>query len=134
MANNYKGYLIKFGDTIMPNQYFFEYSSTPDQRLENDAARDNSGNLHRTTLPNGKTSISFSTRILNLNEKINFQNIIKSSIENSVERKCYVTYWNDETNNYDTAYFYIPDVKYSIKDADSTDIQYNPISVELAEY
>lgn len=134
MANNYKGYLIKFDYTVLPNKYFLEYSSTPDQRLDSDAERDNNGNLQRTTLPNGKTSITFSTHILDLDEKIKFQNIINSSIVNEIQRKCKVTFWDDEVNDYKTSYFYMPDIQYSVMDADSSHIRYNPISVELIEY
>ena len=53
---------------------------------------------------------------------------------NTVQRKCYVTYWNDETNSYDSGYFYIPDIEFSVMDASKTDIRYNPISIELIEY
>ncbi len=134
MANNYKGYLIKFGNNIMPNKYFLEYSSTPDQRLESDAERDNTGYLQRSTLPNGKTSITFSTHILDLDEKIRFQDLINLSIVNESQRKCKVTFWDDEINNYKTSYFYIPDVEFSVMDADENNIRYNPISVELIEY
>lgn len=132
--SNYKGYLLKFGNAEFPNNYFAEYSSTPDQRMDTDAERDDNGNLQRTTLPTGKTSITFSTHILHLDEKINMQNIINSAIVNTAQRKCYVTYWNDETNSYDSGYFYIPDIEFSIMDADKTDIRYNPISIELIEY
>lgn len=132
--SNYQGYLLKFGDTIFPNNYFAEYSSTPDQRLDTDAERDDNGNLQRSTLSTGKTSITFSTHILHLNEKINMQNIINSAIVNNAQRKCYVTYWNDETNSYDSGYFYIPDIEFSIMDAGKNDIRYNPISIELIEY
>lgn len=132
--SNYKGYLLKFENTEFPNNYFAEYSSTPDQRMDNDAERDDNGSLQRSTLPTGKTSITFSTHILHLNEKINMQNIINSGIVNTVQRKCYVTYWNDETNSYDSGYFYIPDIEFSVMDASKTDILYNPISIELIEY
>lgn len=134
MANNYKGYLLKFGSQIVPNNYFCEYSSTPDQRLDSDAERDNTGYLQRSTLPSGKTSIKFSTHILHLDEKIALQNIINNSIINTVQRKCMVEFWDDETNTYKTSYFYIPDIEYVIMDADDTDITYQPISFELIEY
>ena len=134
MENNYKGYLLKFGNIIMPNSYFNEYSSTPNQRLESDAERDQKGDLQRATLPNGKTSITFSTHILFLEEKLRFQEIINLSIINEAQRKCFVEYWNDETNTYSSGYFYIPDVEYAIMDADAEDIRYNPISIELIEY
>lgn len=134
MANNYNGFLLKFGGTVLPNSYFLEYSSTPDQRLENDAERDNTGYLHRSTLPSGKTNISFTTHIMSLEEKIIFQSIINSAIVDTAQRKCLVTFWDDEINNYKTSYFYIPDIEYQVMDADEADIIYNPISVELIEY
>lgn len=132
--SNYKGYLLKFGSTVMPNKYFLEYSSTPNQRMESDAQRDQLGDLHRTTLPHHKTSITFSTHILSLDEKINFQNIINGAMTNSLQRRVPVTYWNDETNSYKTGSFYIPDIEFQVIDADANNIEYNPITVELIEY
>lgn len=134
MANNYKGYLIKFGNTIMPNGYFSEYSSTPNQRMESDAQRDQLGDLHRTTLPHSKTSISFSTHVLSLDEKIKFQNIINNSMTNSSQRKVKVEYWNDERNSYNSGSFYVPDIEFQVMDANQATIMYNPITVELIEY
>ncbi|MCH5298007.1 MAG: hypothetical protein J1E85_10120 [Ruminococcus sp.] len=132
--SNYNGYLLKFGDTIMPNKYFLEYSSTPNQRMESDAQTDQLGALHRTTLPHHRTSIKFSTHILSLDEKIKFQNIINNAITNSLQRKVSVTYWNDETNSYKSGSFYIPDIEFQVIDANATNIEYNPITVELIEY
>ena len=51
--------------------------------MDNDAERDDNGSLQRSTLPTGKKSITFSTHILHLNEKINMQNIINSGIVNT---------------------------------------------------
>lgn len=132
--SNYQGYLLKFGSTVMPNKYFLEYSSTPNQRMESDAQRDQLGDLHRTTLPHHKTSITFSTHILTLDEKISFQNIINGAMTNSLQRRVPVTYWNDETNSYKTGSFYIPDIEFQVIDADANNIEYNPITVELIEY
>ena len=126
--SNYNGYLLKFGHNIMPNKYISAFSSTPNQRLETSAERDQIGTLQRATLPNYKTKISFSTHILHLNEKIDFQSIINLSMTNKLQRKCRVTYWNDETNSY------IPDIEYTVMNAEKNDITYQPITVELIEY
>lgn len=134
MANNYEGYLIKFGNTILPNNILLSYFSTPNQRLETSGERDNLGELQRDTLPNFKSSITLTTHILHLNEKIQLQSIINSSMTNSVQRKCRITYWNDETNSYKSGYFYIPDITFTVIDADSDDIEYSPIEIELIEY
>lgn len=132
--SNYNGYLLKFGGNIMPNKYVTAFSSTPNQRLETSAERDQNGNLQRATLSNYKTKISFSTRILHLNEKLEFQSILNLSMTNKIQRKCRVTYWNDETNSYHTSDFYIPDIEYTVMDAEKNDITYQPITVELIEY
>lgn len=133
---NYNGYLLKFGDKVFPNEYILEYSSTPNQRLESSADRDNTGTLQRKTLNSTKTSINLSTHILSLSEKIKMQSVINAGMVNTAQRKCKVTYWNDEDNTYKTGYFYIADIEYTIMDVDSTskDIQYNPITIELIEY
>ena len=133
MPNNYQGFLIKFGSYgVIPLNYIMEYSSTPCQRMESDAQRDQNGNLHRATLPNTKTSIKFTTHILDLTEKITLQNLMNYS--NSVQRKVQVTFWNDEINDYSTSWFYIPDIEFTVMDASTNDIKYNPITVELIEY
>lgn len=133
MPNNYQGFLIRFGSYgVIPLNYIMEYSSTPCQRMESDAQRDQNGNLHRATLPNTKTSIKFTTHILDLTEKITLQNLMNYS--NSVQRKVQVTFWNDEINDYSTSWFYIPDIEFTVMDASTNDIKYNPITVELIEY
>lgn len=132
--SNYNGWLLKFGNNIMPNKYITAFSSTPNQRLETSAERDQNGTLQRATLPNYKTKISFSTHILHLDEKIDFQSIINLSMANKLQRKCRVTYWNDETNSYYTSYFYIPDIEYTVMNAEKNDITYQPITIELIEY
>jgi len=133
MANNYRGYLIKFGDAKMPNNYFLEYTSTPNRRSESSAETDQIGRLIRDTLPHKRTTAKFSTHMMNLNDKIAFQNIIGRGLVNDLKREYNVEYWNDETNSYYTGVFYIPDIEYVIKDASDTDIIYEPITVEVIE-
>ena len=132
--NNYRGYLLKFGGVTMPNNYFLEYSSTPNRRSEASAETDQIGRLIRDTLPHKRTTVKFTTHMMNLDNKINFQNIIARGLVNELKREHSVEYWNDEDNNYHTASVYIPDIEYVIQDASDTDIQYEPITVEGIEY
>ena len=62
----FKGWLIKFGNTVLPNKYLEKYKSTPNQRLELDASRDATALLHRQTSPNYKTSLTVPIRKLYL--------------------------------------------------------------------
>lgn len=133
--SNYQGYLLKFGNTVIPNSYFIEYSSTPNQRLDSEEDNtDNTGKLRRFVLKHTRSRIAFTVRSLTLSEKIAFQNLIGSGITNSRERKATVTYWNDESNSYSQGEFYIPDITFTVDDADSNTIRYQPFNYELIEY
>lgn len=51
MRYGFEGWLIKFGNVILPNSYLLAdgWESTPNQRLELDAYRDANMLLHRET-------------------------------------------------------------------------------------
>ena len=49
MQQDYKGYLVKFGSMALPNAFLTRYVSTPDQRTEKKAWRDNNNDLQRVT-------------------------------------------------------------------------------------
>lgn len=132
----FEGYLLKFGTQILPHKYIqlSSYDTTPNQRTELSAVRDNNNYLCRVTSPNHKTTIKFSTISLDLAEKAEIQAIMSHGLVNETERKYKVTYWNDETNAYKTSEFYMPDVNYPIREIEDNNIKYSPISFELIEY
>lgn len=132
--SNYAGYLLKFGNTVMPNHYFLEYSSTPNRISDEDAGTDQNGRLWRSPLPHKRSTIKFSTHQMELDDKIAFQQIYQNAITNAAERKATVTFWNDDANSYYVSDFYLPDIEFSVRDADQRTIYYNPIPVELIEY
>jgi hypothetical protein len=132
--NNYEGYLIKFGNTVMPNRYFLGYSSTPDRITDDDAGTDQTGMLWRSPLPHKRTTAKFTTHVMELDDKIAFQSIILNAITNTAEDSAEITYWNDKTNNYSTATVYVPNIEFSVMDANAETILYNPITIELVEY
>jgi hypothetical protein len=132
----YEGYLIAFGGYILPNSYLIQkgYSTTPNQRTELSATRDNNNYLCRVTSPNHKTTIKLTTGVLHLSDKLAIQSIMAKGLVNEVERKYSVTYYNDETDSYSTGFFYMPDVTYPVIDTLGNDIIYSSISFELIEY
>lgn len=139
--HNFSGWLIKFGNVILPNSYLLAdgWESTPNQRLELDAYRDANALLHRETSKNYKTSLTLNIRDMTLEEMSAFKNVIGlATLPDSYkhERRVMITYWNDETLEYDTGTFYMPDVAYSIHYVDEKrrDIEYNSFTVELIEY
>ena len=101
---------------------------------DEDAGTDQTGRLWRSPLPHKRTTAKFTVKKMDLDKKIAFQSIVQGAITNAAERKMTVTYWNDDVNDYRTTECYVPDIEYSVRDADATTIYYNPISVELIEY
>lgn len=128
--------LIKFGDTWLPNEYITEdgYVVTPNQRTELEAYRNADVLLHRVTSPNFKTSITLTLCPMSLTEKMTVQSIINSAMIVPTERKVAVTYWNDETNTYETGDFYISDVTYSVMGYYGGERWYKSVTYQLTEY
>lgn len=144
--SNFRGYLLKLGDTIFPNKYiaYESFKSTPNQRLEIEAYRDANALLHRVTSKNTKSKLEFNTiGGLNLSQKEEIFSIINNNITtvNKIERRCKIEYWNDEISNYagnGNDEFYIPDIEYTIQsikdDGENSDIIYKPIRIAFIQY
>lgn len=143
MANNWQGYLFKATATnqIFPMKYinYESWSSTPKQREELKAYRDdNTRNLTRVTAEGMKSVFAFETRAnLHLEEKMEIQNFFTNAEVGSEahhQRKVQLTYWNDETNTYETAYFYRPDIQFTIRKITDDDIIYGAVKIDFVEY
>ena len=124
-AANFGGWLLKFGGQVFPHEYIKKggWKSTPNQRLENDPWSDTKGYLHRDVMDHNRT-------------KIEFESIINNAITNKAERKGKITYWNDETNTYEDAEVYIPDIDFTVNEIDKKRnmIFYASIRIALIEY
>lgn len=134
----FEGWLIKFGNTALPNNYLEKYKETPNQRLELDAYRDVAALLHRETSPNYKSKIVVPIRKLYLGEKIVLKAIVDSGAvsDGERERKVSVTYWNSEEMDYKSGVFYMPDIEYTITHVDirKFNMVYEPFEIQLIEY
>lgn len=136
--SNYKGYLLKNreGSTIIDKYIQYDtYNSTPNQREDIEAHReDNSRDLYRLVADGRKTALQFSTVDMNLDEKIEFQNFFNESMIDWDERKIWMSFWNDEINDYVKGEFYIPNITYPIISKDEDTIYYGSIQIDLVEY
>lgn len=133
----FEGYLMKAGAATFPHKYIqiSTYSATPSQRQDLDSYQDSQGNLHRAVVPHDRSKIVFKTLDnLRLAGKQEIQAFFNGAMSNVRERKVELTYWNDESNAYQTGSFYIPDVTYPIKRIESNDIVYESIEYHLIEY
>lgn len=135
----FAGYLIKFGDTVLPNELLAlsGWNTTPNQRIEKSAKRNASQTLIRKTARETKTKINFQTKDnLTLAEKKRIQAVIQSGMVDALQRKVNITYWDDENNDYKTSAtgFYIADVQYPIKSIKGNNIIYGSVKYTLVEY
>lgn len=143
----FAGYLIKSGDDRFPHEYIElgSYDCTPDQREEIKAERDdNTRKLIRVTAPGMKTAIHFKTRDnLTLAEKeairLFFYNHEAGESGETTDlahqqRKIPLTFWNDDTGDYDSGYFYRPNMKFPIKRIEGNNIIYGALEIDLIEY
>lgn len=138
--DNFKGILLyrTADNKPFPQQYIEmgSWSSNPDQREEIRAYRDdNTRALTRITAQGRKSIFSFATRNnLHLKDKIAIQNWFTEKEVNSTERKIQLTFWNEETNDYDTGYFYRPNMEFKIKSIIGNDIIYDSMQFDFVEY
>ena len=139
---SWQGYLIKKTvngqDVIFPHQYIAldSWDSTPNQREEIKAYRDdNTRDLTRITAQGKKSVFKFKTRnYLHLAEKQEIQNFFTSSESDPNQRRITLTIWNEENNDYMTADFYRPNMKFEIYKISQTDIIYKEFQFELIQY
>lgn len=140
MSTNWRGYLLKATatNTLFPDKYisFNTWKSTPDQREELKAYRDdNTRNLTRVTAAGKKSIFSFSTRpSINLEQKMEIQNFFYNAEIDHVQRKIHLEFWNDETNDYDEGDFYRPNLEFPIIRIEDDTIIYGELKLEFIEY
>lgn len=140
MSNNFQGWLLKFGNTVFPHKYLAQDPVfTPKQRTEAEAYRDANNDLHRVTIDNHKTRFEIETLPITLDEKIEIETAMRAGLQNAVERKYFVRYWNDDpesddSNDYSSGFFYLTDVSYTHRHFDRTTIYYDSIKYTFVEY
>lgn len=136
----FQGYLFKAtaNNQIFPMKYiaFDKWSSTPKQREEVKAWRDdNTRELFRITASGKKSVFQFTTRD-NLTDKDveAILNFFTSAETNHEQRKIQLTYWDEESRSYDTGYFYRPNMPFKIKTIRGNTIIYEALTIDCIEY
>lgn len=136
--SNYKGYLLKFGSVVLPNSYIVQddgNTSIPNQREEIKAERDDyTRELLRVTADGMITKQTFVIRELTDTQMLAFKNVMKNSLVDEKQRRYHITYWNDESLQYEEGDFYIPDITYTRKLATDTYIKYGKFEITIIGY
>lgn len=138
---SWKGYFLKTvgnNPVVFPNKYidWSSWSSTPEQREEIVAYRDdNSRDLYRVTASGKKSVVSFETRSnLQLADKDWILHFFTDHEVDTNQRKIQLEYWNDATSEYKTGYFYRPNMQFKIIKMTNDNLWYDSLTIELIEY
>lgn len=136
----FNGTLLKVGTYIFPTKYIRAdtFLITPNQRqdLNSGVDADADGELVRYVLPHTRTKIEFNTPYMDYEDKKELMSNLKKQYLNYSERKVFVTYFDDENDDYKTGTFYMPDIQwryYSI-DKKEKNIMYNETRIAFIEY
>lgn len=138
---SYSGYLLRIGGssgTIFPMEYIKVegYNITPNQRMEAEAKRDVTGVLHRTTVAHTATKIEFNTPMLTNAEVDAMMSLLRSAWSSVAERKLSIYYYDMETDSYNSATVYMPDIKFQIDHIDNENniVYYKETRIAFIEY
>lgn len=125
---DFAGYLIKINGMVVPGEYINGYKAIPDRQQDKNSYTDSLGETHRNILPHTKTTITFTTSFLTLQDK--------RKLKGMFPKREYVElqYWNDDIDSYADGIFYVPDVEYEVLDYNKETIIYRPITFEFIEY
>jgi hypothetical protein len=126
----FEGHLVELNGLVLPSYFIAieSYKITPDQVQDEDDYIDGNGKLHRNTLPHTRSKMEFNTPPLNESQVRAILSYMPNTISMSVR------YWNPKTGVYKTGTFYVPDLDFTIRTANNTDIYYNPVRIALIEY
>lgn len=126
----YLGWDIKTPKGIFPKKFIAPegLSQTPNVLMDLDPRRTGQGLLIRNVLPYSATTIEITTRPMGLRMKKEFQSYFPS------RKTIPITYYNEETNDYRTTNFYIPEIKWTRYGKIDGEPFYLSITLELIGY
>lgn len=122
----------------IPNKYIKleEYKITPNQMLDLDSYRSETGVLLRNVLSHTATKAEYQTPIISETDLAAMMTIIRNGYTDTKAHTLELKYYVPETQSYKTGTFYVPDIDYTIRQIDDTNnkVTYNPVRVAFIEY
>ena len=133
----FSGYLFRVGNYIITGDNYIQEKSYKVTRNIQDleSYRDANGVLHRNALDHVPLKIEINTRENLTNDQLgDFLGSIRSQFTNASERKCTVTAFVPELNDYVTQDMYMPDPEITIKGINNGVIKYDAIRLAWIGY
>lgn len=132
----FEGYYLKFAGQAVPSNLLVSesYVCKPGQKIIIDSFVDADRTEHRDISQNTKASVSVTTRdYLTSEQKNSLMSILKQGILNQVEGRYEVTYWNPNTDTYESMQAFMEDIEYTVAmELDSGPV-YNGITIQLEQ-
>lgn len=125
----YKGYLVKFGDYIIPLSWMkAETYNITKYEQDLDSYTDSDGVTHRFPLEHWVSKCEFETPPLKTNVELSeFWSNLQAQYIDSVEKNAMTEFYISELDDYVVQEAYIPTVTHPIYLADENIIKYNEI-------
>ena len=133
----FNGYLLQVGSyQITGENYINEKSYKATLNIQDlDSYRDANGVLHRNALDHVPLKVEIQTRPgLNNFEWASFMGAIRDNFTVAKERKCILTAFIPEINDYVTQEVYMPDPEVTIKTIDRNIVKYESIRLAFIGY
>lgn len=114
-----------------------EYQVTPDQMLDLDSYRAETGVLLRpNVLSHTATKVEFNTPHIYRPDLNALLKIIKDGYIDSKAHDLQLKYYDQYTDAYKTGHFYVPDIQFTINhiNENTGEILYNPVRIAFIEY
>ena len=133
----FNGVLLQIGNSeivkfIKPESY----KISPAQRQDLDSFVDAQGYLNRNVLPHTRSKIEINTIYMDNTKMAELWGIIRSHYTSELERKVPLTYYRQDTDDYASGSFYVPDPQFPIHriDREHNKIYYDSMTLKFIEY
>lgn len=138
----FRNYYIKFikGNTTWEFPLGWMQINTADfapyKVMDLDPYYDSTGLLHRNVVEHTSADLKFSLPPMPMSKKNEVMRKIRSMYTNVKKRDCTLEYYNDETDSYDTADYYMvePHFRPKERNASTGEILYDSIDLEFIKY
>lgn len=133
----FNGILLQIGNSEIVKFIKQEsYKISPAQRQDRDSFINTQGGLNRNVLPHTRSKIEINTIPMDNTKMAELWGIIRANYISELERKVPLTYYRQDTDDYASGAFYIPDPQFPIKriDREHNKIFYDSMTLKFIEY
>lgn len=136
MAYDWTKGLIKVGNYVIPLSLIQADSyKVVKTVVDLDSWRDENGVLHRNALSHAPIKIEFNTIPMLTNVKMSeLMANLQNNMTNKGERRASVTYYIPETDSYQTADMYMPDINFQIYGIFNNVVKYDAVRLAFIGY